>query len=607
MIRKLNLRHFFSYYYCFRNLSILKYNFSFMNSKFIILVLFTVFTTSFQMQGQELLSIKKSHFVDAVQTRKVEYSKIKEALSLYDKGLGFVGESLNLFLEAYAVNENNAELNYNLGICYLIAGPKNKALSFLLAAESSNPDISNEIHFYIGLAYQYQNNFSKAITHFKMSNELIVQNNYKEQKVLIPISEKHIRESRNGKMFMENPSDLELELLVPEVNSHFDEFNPQVFNEYLYFSSRRTFENEDARSKQDQKYFEKLFKAVNNENVWGDVRREKNNLGANVHATLLCNFNENQFVFYKSKDGAGDLVLAEKTKGKWKEGKSLKFINTKKSRESSASTSDASNEIYFVSNRKDGFGKCDIYYCQLGTDGKWSKPINVGGDINTEYDEGDVYITRNGKSLYFSSKGHNSMGGYDIFKCERAEMGEWGSPVNLGIPMNSAENDITYSEDAEGAFYFASDRSEGIGGYDIYRQKISAPVIEETPIEEPIEKEIKLIEPVVVPIVDAVKETVKIFEEPMKQELVEEDFVYRVQIAACKKEMNPTGLFRRYKGDDVIEHLFVENWHKYTIGEFSSFEDAAKHRDACGVKDAFIVLFKGGLRLGIARRPIGGK
>ena len=591
-----------------------------MNLKFTTLVLFIVIAISFQIHGQELLSVKKTHFVDTVQTRKAEYSKIKEALKLYDKGLGYVGESLNLLLEAYAVNKSNAELNYNVGICYLVAGPKNKALPFLLAAESVNPDISNEIHFYIGLAYKYQNNFSKAIIHFKMNNELIAQNNYKEQKELIPIGEKHIQESRYGKMFMEDSTSLAIELLEAEVNSSFDEFNPQVFRNDLYFSSRRGFEKEDARSLDDQKYFEKLFKAEKDENTWRNISREKNNLGANVNATLLCNFNENQFVFYNSKEGAGDLVLAEKVKGKWKTGKSLKFINKKDSRESSASISEAGNEIYFVSNRNDGFGKCDIYYCLLEDNGRWSKPINIGGDINTEYDEGDVYITRNGKALYFSSKGHNSMGGYDIFKCEREEMGGWTSPVNLGMPINSAENDITYSEDAEGVFYFASDRSGGNGGYDIYQQKVSIPVIEETVIEEPIaelvedtlEVEIpdleqaKLVVPIAVPIIAVENELVELAEKPMKQELVEEDFVYRVQIAASRKEMDPAELFRRYKGGDVIEHLFVENWHKYTIGGFLTFKEAANYRDDCGVKDAFVVLFKGGYRLGIARRPVGG-
>lgn len=589
-----------------------------MNWKYTSFVLFIVLAISFQVHAQEMLSVKKSHYIDTVPARKGEYSKIKEALKLYEKGLGYIGESLNLFLEAHAFNESNPELNYNIGICYLVAGPKNKALPFLLSAEAVNPDISNEIHFYIGLGYKYQNNFSEAIIHFKINNELIAQNNYKEQKELIPIGEKHIQECRNGKIFVDNSANMNIELLNNGVNSSFDEFNPQVVDSNLYFSSRRGVDKVDDRSPVDQKYFEKLFKAVGIDDTWGNLAHEKNNLGANVNATLLCHFNEDQFVFYNSKEGAGDLVLAQKLKGKWKAGKSLKFINEKDSRESSASISDAGNEIYFVSNRTGGFGECDIFYCTLKDNDKWSKPINIGGDINTEYDEGDVYVSGDGKSLYFSSKGHNSMGGYDIFKCEREENGEWGSPVNMGMPINSPENDITYSEDVEGVFYFASDRSKGNGGYDIYRKKIVKRVIEEPIVLEPIaelkdsielkQPELKapeLVVPIAVPIIELVKAPEELVEEPMKQELVEEDFVYRVQIAASKKEMKPAGLFQRYKGDDVIEHLFVEEWHKYTIGEFLTFKEAAKYRDACGVKDAFVVLFKGGYRLGIARRPAG--
>lgn len=112
---------------------------------------------------------------------------------------------------------------------------------------------------------------------------------------------------------------------------------------------------------------------------------------------------------------------------------------------------------------------------------------------------------------------------------------------------------------------------------------------------------------VVVPDIPAKQQSGVIEEIKMKEELVQEDFVYRVQIAASKREMGPTDLFERYKGGDVIEHLYVEGWHKYTIGGFPTFEEAAKYRDTCGVHDAFVVIFKGGYRLGIAKKTGGVK
>lgn len=566
--------------------------------RFTSIVFLFVLLLSGNLTGQELLPVKKSEFVDNESSRKQAYAYVKEALGLYEKGIGYVAQSLNLFLRAYKSNDNNPELNYNIGVCYLIAGPKNEALNYLLSAKSANADISADIHFLIGLAYKYQNNFSEAIIHFKMNKELIEQNNYKEQRELLPISDKHIQECRNGKLLMENSTDIELQTVGGDVNSEFDEFNPQLLDTCLFFSSRRGLEN-DNRSPEDQKFFEKLFKSYSGEILWSKVYEEKNNLGENVNSTLLSKFGDDQFVFYNSNSGAGDLFFAEKVKDKWKIGKAIKFINEKDSRESSASVPQSGDEIYFVSNRKGGFGECDIYYCKRESESKWSKPMNIGGEINTNYDEGDVFISADGTKLFFSSKGHNTMGGYDIFKCERQESGVWGKPQNLGYPINSSDNDITYSENQNGVFYFASERSGGKGGFDIYCQKIPESVIEEIP-------EAKIEVPVTIPVISEKSEIITIAKAPQRQELVEEDFVYRVQIAACRREMSSKDLFIRYKGGDVIDHLFVEDWHKYTIGEFLTFKEAAKNRDSCGVKDAFVVLFKGGYRLGIARRPFEG-
>lgn len=569
-----------------------------------------VLLLSGNLTGQELLPVKKSEFIDNESSRKQDYAYVKEALALYEKGIGYASQSLNLFLRAHKSNDNNPELNYNIGICYLIAGPKDDALNYLLSAQSGKADISADIHFLIGLAYQYQNNFSEAIIHFKMNKELIEHNNCKEQRELLPISDKHIQECRNGRLLLGNITDIKLQLVGGDVNSEFDEFNPLSIDTCLFFSSRRGLEK-DNRSPEDQKFFEKLFKSYNGEALWSKVREEKNNLGENVNSTLLSKFGDNQFVFYNSNSGAGDLFFTEKVKGKWKIGKAIRFINEKGSRESSASVPQSGNEIYFVSNRKGGFGECDIYYCKRESESKWSKPMNIGGDINTEYDEGDVFISADGTKLFFSSKGHNTMGGYDIFKCDRQESGVWGRPQNLGYPINSSYNDITYSEDQNGVFYFASERSGGKGGFDIYCQKTPEPVIEKGIVEEITEEpvievpEARIEIPVTIPVVSVKSETIAIEKTPERQELVEEDFVYRVQIAAARKEMKPKDIFSRYKGGEVIDHLFVDGWHKYTIGEFSIFKEAAKFRDSSGVKDAFVVLFKGGYRLGIARRPFG--
>ncbi|WP_321308997.1 tetratricopeptide repeat protein [Marinifilum fragile] len=584
-----------------------------MNWKFIILSVFSLtFYTS--VQAQYFLNVKKSEYLEGAEERKSAYKKILHAVEFGQKGKGLVSQAIPLLKEAYQLNSKNAELNYNLGVCYLISGPRNEASPYLESAQKLNADISEDIHFLLGMAHQYRNDFDKAIVQFKINIELIRQNNYKDKQELIELSEKRIGECKNGKRLLNSKSDVEIELMK-DVNSVYDEFNPVWAEKVFYFSSRRGKEK-DARSLEDQKFYEKIF----GKDASGSIYNISVNTSGKSNFALMS-FNEGTPIIYLGGEGNGDMYFAKLLKDKWGKGKALKFINESNSRESSVCLCSNGSEIYFVSDRKGGFGNCDIYYCLKDEDGKWSKPVNIGGDINTEFDEGDVFVTKDGRGLYFSSKGHNSIGGYDIFKCERKESGEWGRPQNMGFPINSTDNDITYFEDETGRFYFASERSGGVGGFDIYREKEIIEKIEEPDIlvkqariqkvPNELENE-KILVPVaaktvVVPDIPTKQQPEVIEEIKMKEELVQEDFVYRVQIAACKREMGPTGLFERYKGGGVIEHLYVEGWHKYTIGGFPTFEEAAKYRDACGVQDAFVVIFKGGYRLGIAKKTGGVK
>jgi tetratricopeptide (TPR) repeat protein len=584
-----------------------------MNWKFTTLFIF-LFAYLPVLQAQDLLDVKKSDYVDGVKERKLDYKKILTAIEMYQKGEGFVHQAIPLLLEAHQSNDENAELNYNLGICYLVSGPRNEALQYLKSAQNLNADISEDIHFLIGMAHQYRNEFDEAILQYKINIELIGQNKYKDKKELIAISEKRIAECKSGKKLINDSSNFEIELFDGNVNSAYDEFNPVFIANTFYFSSRRG--DEKSSRSEDQKFFEKVFK----QDSVGNLNKVLINTPNKSNVALMTIAGNNQLI-YCGSEGNGDIFYSKTAKNKWVKSKAAKFINESKSRESSVCFCLNESEVYFVSDRKGGFGNCDIYYCTKDERGKWSKPVNLGGDINTEFDESDVFVTKDGNELYFSSKGHNTIGGYDIFKCERNESGEWGRPENMGFPVNSTDNDITYFEDETGRFYFASERSGGIGGFDIYTQtelikKVEEPlVVAEQPIIAKVPNEIENNKlnipvktvPVYIPQIPVKEKPAAIEEVKMKQELVQEDFVYRVQIAACKKEMGPKDLFKRYNGGDVIEHLFVEGWHKYTIGKFETFEEAAKYRNSCGVHDAFVVIFKGGYRLGIAKKTGGVK
>ncbi|MEM9024742.1 MAG: hypothetical protein AAGB22_13430, partial [Bacteroidota bacterium] len=151
-------------------------------------------------------------------------------------------------------------------------------------------------------------------------------------------------------------------------------------------------------------------------------------------------------------------------------------INTKKNLDDkykpiAVSMSADGNTLFFAADRKDGYGGTDIYIARMLPIGKWGVPQNLGPDVNTEYDEDFPNIAPDGKTLYFSSRGHFSMGGFDIFKANiNEETGQFGNTRNIGYPVNSVGDDMNYRVAQSGRYgYITSVRPEGYGHEDIYR------------------------------------------------------------------------------------------------------------------------------------------
>jgi len=128
-------------------------------------------------------------------------------------------------------------------------------------------------------------------------------------------------------------------------------------------------------------------------------------------------------------------------------------------------------EIYFASNRNGGYGGTDIYVCRKINNQQWAEPENLGPSINTEYDEDFPNLSPDEQTLFFSSKGHGSMGGYDIFKAQRnPETNKFEKTKNIGYPINTSYDDMNFRISKTKRYgYMASVRGNGLGDYDIYR------------------------------------------------------------------------------------------------------------------------------------------
>ena len=168
--------------------------------------------------------------------------------------------------------------------------------------------------------------------------------------------------------------------------------------------------------------------------------------------------------------GSCDIYYAVQTAQGWSDPHNLGPLVNSPSWDSQPCLSPDGRELYFVSNRPGGLGGSDIYVSILGADGNWGRPRNLGPSINTPADESSPFLHADGQTLYFASDGWPGVGGVDLYFSRRNADGSWGTPRDLGFPINTIDHDGSLFVAADGkTAYFASDRSDSRGKLDIYR------------------------------------------------------------------------------------------------------------------------------------------
>jgi outer membrane protein OmpA-like peptidoglycan-associated protein/YHS domain-containing protein len=279
--------------------------------------------------------------------------------------------------------------------------------------------------------------------------------------------ELYIEQTDFAKKTVTVPSNFLVENLGSTVNSSFSEHSPVASSNdsVLYFTTRRLKEGE--KEEKDGEPFEDVFISKRQaDGSWSAL--ESLNLNTSGHdASIQIYDNDTKLLLYRStKDG--DIFISQKEGDKWGDPKAFDEINSRDF-ESDAFVSSDGKTVYFATNHYKKFGDMDIYYITKNEDGSWSKHQEMEGDINTEGDEDAPFITPDGKTLYFSSRGHKGMGGFDVFKSKLQADGSWSDPVNLGYPINTPDDDVYfYYAASDDRAYIASYRDGGFGEKDIY-------------------------------------------------------------------------------------------------------------------------------------------
>ncbi|NLA24516.1 MAG: OmpA family protein [Bacteroidales bacterium] len=440
-----------------------------------ILSLVLLFAIAHLAVAQENVKISKKEFKTGKEGFKAAWSAISDADKLYEVGEGGYQNALYLYLSAYQYNRKSAELNYKIGVCYLFSSEKTSAVEYLKDAATLNPNVASDIDYFIGRAYHLSYEFDKAIEYYERFKASAIA-----RKINIDSKDvgKRIDECNWGKHYVANPNRVFIDNLGSNINSAYPDYAPVIAADesVVIFCSRRPGGVGDQIDPNDLHYYEDLYISYyDDKKGWGPARNMKE-LNTEFHDAPVGLSPDGQ-ILYTYKGVPDGTIFESYLKGsRWSKPKALnKNINTKYD-ESDASLSPDGKILYFVSNRPDdgfknkSYGGRDIFFSELDKKENWGRAKNIGNVINTKYDERGAFMHPDGRTLYFSSQGHESMGGFDIFYSELDDDGNWGKPVNLGYPINTPDDDVFFVAAANPRYgYYSSAREGGMGFQDVYR------------------------------------------------------------------------------------------------------------------------------------------
>jgi outer membrane protein OmpA-like peptidoglycan-associated protein/tetratricopeptide (TPR) repeat protein len=462
-------------------------------SKKIALLLVPVlflFIGSISKLSAQNVDFTKNNFPGKEVVLKEALHEIKKGDELFNAGPQLYNLALDHYLKANDVNPQNAELNYKIGVCYLFSSFKPKSIAYLEKAKSLNPDVNNKLSYYFARAYHFNMQWDKAIQEYEAYSKRIAASSEEKNSDV----EKKIKECKNGIALMEDtirmhklPDSLRYNIinLGLEINSNYPDYHPAISADesVMYFTSRRENTTGGGIDQNEGKYYEDIYFSTCENGKWTEAK----NLGdpinrSNQHEATCALSVDGQRLFIYQDDtynGSGNIYECLLSGHSWSKPKKLPGNINSKYHESSASLSPDGKILYFCSENPEdnkGVGFHDIFKSTLNAKGEWGLPENLGSVINTVYDERSVFIHPDGKTLYFSSQGHNSMGGYDLFKSVYNDSSKsWSAPLNLGFPINSPDDDIDFVVSASGKHaYYSTIRPDGFGEKDIYRITLPA-------------------------------------------------------------------------------------------------------------------------------------
>ncbi len=377
-------------------------------------------------------------------------------------------EAAKMYKRLLPVDTSFVEVYYEYGLCLAnLPGQRDKAIPHLERAVRGG---HTEAHYELAVARHRQQRFDDAVDLLHRYKQL----NYRAVKDVDV--DRLVSMAVNAKELVKKPVDVRIQNMGAMINSAAHDYCPLITADgnTMYFTSRREGTTGGLKDPTGQ-WLEDVYIAKRIDEVWSNAVNAGKPINTNTHdATVGLNPDGSSMIVYHTSLSlvSGDLFETRFHAGKWQDPLLMTERINSKDHEPSASIAPGGDEIYFTSDRTGGFGGRDLYRIRRLPNGEWSLPLNLGPKVNTPFDEDAPFMHSDGITLFFSSKGHSTMGGYDIFKTTLldADLNGWGIPENMGYPLNTVNDDIYFCLSEDGyTGYFSSERPGGLGMQDIYQ------------------------------------------------------------------------------------------------------------------------------------------
>ena len=419
---------------------------------FLFLIVFLTISSSLSAQFGS--RGKEFNYVDAENFYKA--NNFYDALPLYQ-----------LLLDKYP---KIIEYRLKIGICHLnLADSTEKAIVYLNQVHDKKSK-EVDVLFYLGKAYAINYRFDKAKEIF---NEALtsdyVSTKFKE---VIP---HFIEQCDNAILLMKDSLPVTIVNIGEPINSVNNEYSPTVSADettliFTYKGIKSKGQRQDLfnRTEVNGNFYEDIHVSTFVSGAWTNPEPIGDSINTDFHEASISLSPDGQklFLYQDVPDFSGDILEVNKKNGKWGVPRSL-AINSE-SWEGHAAISPNGKFMIFSSERDGGLGNRDLYSAVLLGDSTWGDVKNLGANVNTIYNDDAPFIHSDGVTFNFSSEGHNSMGGYDIFESKIITDSTFLAPRNIGYPINTSANDIFFYVSGKGNAYYSSAKRGGFGQQDIY-------------------------------------------------------------------------------------------------------------------------------------------